>query len=605
MEGPQRQLDRFCAAAGDGNGKEVQQSALGLVPCLLRDVLPSGFDDEAGEARSDVFFGKHWSCKHDGNSLVRSVHTSYGEVIARREDVVSARRSSMRTFSLPAGIGLTGSASSFQGSSMSATRRQVLLGSAATFLVTSAFGQAAAQAASGEPILLGVSGPLTGQNAQYGAQWKAGFDLALDEINGAGGIKGRPLQYDFEDSQSDPRQSVAIAQKFVADKRIVVELGDFASPASMAASPIYQKAKLVQFGFTNSHPDFTKGGDYMWSNSVSQADEQPLSANFAIKRLGIKRIAVLHLNTDWGRTSKDIFVKTVKDLGAEVVAIEGYLADEKDFRSTLVRVRDAKPDGLMLISYYSDAALIARQVKQAGINLPTAAASSVYSPKFIELKLFVAATGYKLPTSCWTYNAEHKWTEILGRMWLKPGFEQTDRDPAVCITWNDAMAYVGWLGRTTGKAYRLPTEAEWEYAARAGSKSSRFWGDSRDGACLYGNFADLTAAAAFKTEPRHEVVFYCSDGVVYTAPVGSFQPNAFGLYDMLGNVWEWTADCVNWRYVAAPADGSAWLSGDCKSHVLRGGSWNDDPWAARAAVRSNALALLGSANLGFRVARSD
>ena len=133
----------------------------------------------------------------------------------------------------------------------------------------------------------------------------------------------------------------------------------------MAASPIYQKAKLVQFGFTNSHPDFTKGGDYMWSNSVSQADEQPLSADYAVKRLGLKRIAVLHLNTDWGRTSKDIFVKAAKDMGAEVVAVEGYMADEKDFRSTLVRVRDAKPDGLMLISYYSDAALIARQVRSS------------------------------------------------------------------------------------------------------------------------------------------------------------------------------------------------------------------------------------------------
>src|SRR5471030_2779465 len=384
MEGPQRQLDRFCAAAGDGNGKEVQQSALGLVSCLLRDVLPSGFDDEAGEARSDVFFGKHWSCKHDGNSLVRSVHTSYGEVIARREDVVSARRSSMRTFSLPAGIGLTGSASSFQGSSMSATRRQVLLGSAATFLVTPAFGQAAAQAAKGEPVYIGVSGPLTGPNAQYGAQWKQGFDLALDEINGDGGIKGRPLAYLFEDSQSDPRQSVAVAQKFVADKRIAVEFGDFSSPASMAASPIYQRAKLVQFGFTNSHPDFTKGGDYMWSTSISQSDQQPLLAEYAIK-LGLKRLAVVHLNTDWGRTSKELFVKAAQEHGVPVVAAEGYMPDEKDHRSMLVRVRDANPDGVILISYYADAALIARQVRTTGLKQPMVAVSSVYSPKLLEL----------------------------------------------------------------------------------------------------------------------------------------------------------------------------------------------------------------------------
>src|SRR5690349_12332837 len=111
---------------------------------------------------------------------------------------------------------------------------------------------------SNEPILMGVSGPLTGNNAQYGAQWKKGFDLALDEINGSDGINGRPLQYVFEDTQSDPRQTVTVARKFVADDRIVVEVGDFSSAASMAASPIYQAAGMVQFGFTNSHPDFTR-----------------------------------------------------------------------------------------------------------------------------------------------------------------------------------------------------------------------------------------------------------------------------------------------------------------------------------------------------------
>ncbi|MCU4182067.1 ABC transporter substrate-binding protein [Bosea sp. BH3] len=271
------------------------------------------------------------------------------------------------------------------------TRRTLLQSGTAALALASAgsalvqAGGALAQEATGEPIFLGVSGPLTGPNAQYGAQWKQGFDLALDQINSSGGIKGRPLRYIFEDTQSDPKQTVAVAQKFVADKRIVAELGDFSSPASMAASPIYQRAGLLQFGLTNSHPDFTKTGDFIWSNSVSQADEQPLNAAYAVKRIGFKRIAVLHLNTDWGRTSKDHFVAAAKALGAEIVATEGYLPEEKDFRSTLVRVRDANPDGLFLVSYYADAALIARQTRQTGLTVPIAATSSIYSPKLIEL----------------------------------------------------------------------------------------------------------------------------------------------------------------------------------------------------------------------------
>jgi branched-chain amino acid transport system substrate-binding protein len=263
-------------------------------------------------------------------------------------------------------------------------RRTLIKGSLAAMMAGAAMSRTAL-AQSSEPILLGVSGPLTGPNAQYGTQWKQGFDLALDEIQAAGGINGRKLAYSFEDSQSDPRQSVAIAQKFVSEPRIVMELGDFSSPASMAASPIYQRGGLVQFGFTNSHPDFTKGGDFMWSTSVSQADEQPLLAQYAVKRLGLKKLAVLHLNTDWGRISRDYFVKAAKEYGADVAVTEGYIAEERDFRSTLVRVRDASPDGLILISYYSDGALIARQARQVGLKQTICAASSVYSPKFLEL----------------------------------------------------------------------------------------------------------------------------------------------------------------------------------------------------------------------------
>lgn len=235
-----------------------------------------------------------------------------------------------------------------------------------------------------EPVLIGVCGPLTGQYAQYGAQWKKGFDLALDEINAGGGIAGRPLKYVFEDSQSDPRQTVNIARKFVADEKIVVEVGDFSSAASMAASPIYQAAGMVQFGFTNSHPKFTDGGDFIWSNAVNQADEMPLLADF-LRDLGLKRVAILYINSDWGRTAKDILVEAIKARGGEAAGAEGYLADEKDFRSAIVRIRDSNPDGIALVSYYPDGAQITRQIKNAGLKQTLVAGGSVYSPKFIEL----------------------------------------------------------------------------------------------------------------------------------------------------------------------------------------------------------------------------
>ncbi len=251
-------------------------------------------------------------------------------------------------------------------------------------LVLAACAAPGQQASADEPLLIGVSGPLTGNNAQYGAQWQKGFDLALDEINGAGGVRGRPLAYVFEDSQSDPKQSVVVAQKFIADERILVELGDFSSPASMAASPIYERAGLVQFGFTNSHPDFTKGGLYTWSNSISQDDAGPLHADY-VADLGLKRVAVLHLNTDWGKTTYDLTAQRLIERGVEIVATEAYLPDEKDFRTALTNIRNANPDGIVFVSYYTDAALLAQQIRALGITVPIVANGSNHSPKFLEL----------------------------------------------------------------------------------------------------------------------------------------------------------------------------------------------------------------------------
>ncbi len=212
---------------------------------------------------------------------------------------------------------------------------------------------------------------------------------------------------------------------------------------------------------------------------------------------------------------------------------------------------------------------------------------------------FVKATRYDTGDKCWTLD-EGKYSEHRGN-WLKPGYPQEDKHPVACISWNDATAYTKWLSRKTGKRYRLPTEAEWEYAARGKTRTARYWGDNPDLACRYANGADKTAQKQIKGAPSWSA-HNCTDGYAYTAPVGRFKANAFGLNDMLGNLWEWTEDKYHDNYNGAPTDGSAW-QGDSPKFMLRGGSWNNAPRFVRAAKRVRyGPAFRGSIN-GFRVAR--
>jgi formylglycine-generating enzyme len=190
-----------------------------------------------------------------------------------------------------------------------------------------------------------------------------------------------------------------------------------------------------------------------------------------------------------------------------------------------------------------------------------------------EFAAFVKETGYNAGPKCAVY-AGDTFEERSGRSWRNPGYPQTDQHPVVCVSFEDAQHYVQWLSRKTGQSYRLPTEAEWEFAARAGTTNTRFWGDGREHACDFANVADFAAADALGWN-KGDNIFHCRDGFAYTAPVGSFRPNAFGLYDMLGNVWQWTEDCHHDSYDGAPSDGSAWTSGECKYRVLRGSSWDN------------------------------
>jgi formylglycine-generating enzyme required for sulfatase activity len=208
---------------------------------------------------------------------------------------------------------------------------------------------------------------------------------------------------------------------------------------------------------------------------------------------------------------------------------------------------------------------------------------------------------------CFTWNSKNRiWGLTQGRNWRNPGFPQTEDDPVVCVSHQDADAYAAWLSTKTGASYRLPSEAEWEYAARAGTETARYWGEDPKGSdqCAFANGAGQEAKAVGGVGWTYAD---CRDAFPYTAPVASFRPNAFQLYDLSGNVWEWTADCWHENYQNAPVDGSPWLEangGDCGRRVVRGGSWMIFPQALRSADRFSYTTDDAGNDLGFRIARA-
>lgn len=225
------------------------------------------------------------------------------------------------------------------------------------------------------------------------------------------------------------------------------------------------------------------------------------------------------------------------------------------------------------------------------VTIPYRFAMGRYEVTVGEFGHFVQATGYETDAErdvghpgCFAWHASDKtFSWRPGTHWRNPGFPQDQRHPAVCLSWNDAQAYVNWISQRTGRVYRLPSEAEWEYAARAGSSASRPWGPDTALACQYANVADETTGPAdSKWDDRHP----CSDGYFFTAPVGSYQPNAFGLNDMIGNAWEWTQDCYKADAYTHPLpDSKTYELPNCTERGVRGGAWYSSPKRARAAYR--------------------
>ena len=202
------------------------------------------------------------------------------------------------------------------------------------------------------------------------------------------------------------------------------------------------------------------------------------------------------------------------------------------------------------------------------VQIPKHFALSKYEVTFADWDTCVAASG------CGAYRPRDR------------GWGRGSR-PVINVSWEDAQAYVSWLSRETGEVYRLPSESEWEYAARAGTTTKYFWGNE-----IGPNQANCW-------------LNHCGDQWATTAPVGAFVANAFGLHEMHGNVWEWVEDCYNVSYDGAPTRSEAWVSGDCRLRVVRGGSWRFGPERLRSAYRGEVASSSRGVNvLGFRVART-
>ncbi|MDH3924050.1 MAG: SUMF1/EgtB/PvdO family nonheme iron enzyme [Xanthomonadales bacterium] len=225
-----------------------------------------------------------------------------------------------------------------------------------------------------------------------------------------------------------------------------------------------------------------------------------------------------------------------------------------------------------------------------------------------QFRQFVNKTGYKTDAEKQGFSTiyNHHSGRLTNRddvNWEQnyEGQDARDDDPVVHVSWNDATAYVQWLARGTGKAYRLPTEAEFEYALRGGQKTRYWWGDDSPSSLV----ENLTGEHDLSRGRRQWSTYFedYEDNYWGPAPVGSFGANPFGLHDIAGNVGEWVRDCWHDTYLRAPADGSAWLNPGCKLRIIRGGFWASSPDQARAAYRLSAKPDRRDARVGFRIAR--
>lgn len=237
-----------------------------------------------------------------------------------------------------------------------------------------------------EPIYFGVAASITGNMAETGVMIDVAARMAVDEINAAGGINGRPIELVLEDTKADPKESTEVARKFVEDERIVAVCGDVTTSQVMAAAPIYEDGGLVQCTPTASGNDFPSMGAYQFSTAGRAADEIPAFVqNVLVDTLDCKSLAIIYLNNDWGLEVANSVETECESKGIEIVSIENFLEGEKDFTSVLSKMRQTDPEILLVAAQYTEGALIVNQVAQMGWDVMMTTQGSLVQSSFCTL----------------------------------------------------------------------------------------------------------------------------------------------------------------------------------------------------------------------------
>ena len=219
------------------------------------------------------------------------------------------------------------------------------------------------------PFKIGVAGPMTGQYATYGASHKAGAELAMEELNAAGGVNGGEVSISIGDDLGDPKEAVLVAQKFIDDSDIVVVDGHQFSGATIAAAGKYEPAGLTMITPSATQPDITDMGSFIWRICMTDAVQGKGLADYSVATLGLKNVAIMYDNSDYGRGLADAYEEGIKAAGGTVVEKQQYTTGDTDFKAQLTKIKGANPDLIFLSGYYPEGSKIAQQAKELGMDV--------------------------------------------------------------------------------------------------------------------------------------------------------------------------------------------------------------------------------------------